>query len=194
MSGGRAMKEREFKDTHVVLGSRWQPECFYVREFLQRNQLKYVLAEPARGISREIAKRCGDVPVVITPKGDQIVCRDGVGSLAEHLGMKTQPAGGKYDLAVVGFGPGGLQAGIYGASEGLRTLAIDRVGPGGQAGTTSRIENLMGFPEGISGPELARKSAEQARRLGAVRTTSRDARYCTCTRGYLQETRRARYR
>ena len=87
--------------------------------------------------------------------------------LANRLGLQTAPRAGEYDVAIVGGGPAGLAAAVYGASEGLRTVVVEREAPGGQAGTSSRIENYLGFPSGISGDELASRALQQARRLGA---------------------------
>jgi len=87
--------------------------------------------------------------------------------LAERLGVVAQPAAEHYDLVIVGGGPAGLAAAVYGASEGLRTIMVERDAPGGQAGQSSRIENYLGFPAGLSGSDLARRATDQARRLGA---------------------------
>ena len=87
--------------------------------------------------------------------------------VAELLGLATEPAAAEYDTVIVGAGPAGLAAAVYGASEGLRTIVIEREAPGGQAGTSSRIENYLGFPSGVSGDELASRALQQARRLGA---------------------------
>ena len=95
--------------------------------------------------------------------------------LAERLGVAGQPAGDHYDLVVVGGGPAGLAAAVYGASEGLRTIMVEREAPGGQAGQSSRIENYLGFPAGLSGSDLARRATDQARRLGAELLTLQDA-------------------
>ena len=91
--------------------------------------------------------------------------------LAERLGISAQPIGDHYDLVIVGGGPAGLAAAVYGASEGLRTVMVEREAPGGQAGQSSRIENYLGFPAGLSGSDLARRATDQARRLGAELVT-----------------------
>jgi thioredoxin reductase (NADPH) len=96
-----------------------------------------------------------------------IIENPGVRDLANRLGLQTSPRGAEYDVAIVGGGPAGLAAAVYGASEGLRTIVVEREAPGGQAGTSSRIENYLGFPSGISGDELASRALGQARRLGA---------------------------
>ena len=95
--------------------------------------------------------------------------------LAERLGVASQPAPDHYDLVIVGGGPAGLAAAVYGASEGLRTVMVEREAPGGQAGQSSRIENYLGFPTGLSGSDLARRATDQARRLGAELLTVQDA-------------------
>ena len=105
------------------------------------------------------------LPVVFLPNGDTMVAPDR-NELAEKLGMKTKAAGDFYDLVVVGAGPAGLAAGVYGASEGLKTVVIEKDATGGQAGTSSRIENYLGFPKGLSGSDLARRATAQAERLG----------------------------
>ena len=110
--------------------------------------------------------RLGDTPVVITPTG--ILRHPTPGQFAEQLGLTYHPIPGRiFDLAVIGIGPAGLAASVYGASEGLDTVSLDAVGPGGQAGSSSRIENYAGFPNGISGGDLAARTAVQAQRLGA---------------------------
>jgi thioredoxin reductase (NADPH) len=109
--------------------------------------------------------------------GGKMVIRPQLRRLAELLGLGTEPETGSYDVVIVGAGPAGLAAGVYGASEGLSTIVVERAAPGGQAGTSSRIENYLGFPAGVSGDELAGRALQQARRLGAeilvTRTISR---------------------
>src|SRR5207253_9257211 len=99
--------------------------------------------------------------------GDRVVVRPQLRRVAELLEIPTEPASAEYDTVIVGAGPAGLAAAVYGASEGLRTIAIECEAPGGQAGTSSRIENYLGFPSGVSGDELASRALQQARRLGA---------------------------
>ena len=109
----------------------------------------------------------GDVPAIRVLDGGKTVVRPQLRRVAELLGLQTEPAAAEYDTVVVGAGPAGLAAGVYGASEGLRTIVVEREAPGGQAGTSARIENYLGFPSGVSGEELASRALEQARRHGA---------------------------
>ncbi len=110
--------------------------------------------------------------------------------LAERIGVANQPASEHYDLVIVGGGPAGLAAAVYGASEGLRTVMVEREAPGGQAGQSSRIENYLGFPAGLSGSDLARRATDQARRLGAELLSINDAVSLRC--GGLGQNRPAR--
>ena len=124
--------------------------------------------------TRPTARRAGPGRALADDELPALVCDDGSlltrarpREVAEHVGLQTQPRAGTYDTVIVGGGPAGLAAAVYGASEGLRTLVIEREAPGGQAETSSRIENYLGFPTGVSGDELARRALQQARRLGA---------------------------
>ena len=114
------------------------------------------------------------LPVAVLEDGT-VLERPTVLELAERLGVTAQPTQSHYDLVIVGGGPAGLAAAVYGASEGLRTVLVERDAPGGQAGTSSRIENYLGFPAGLSGSDLARRATDQARRLGAELLTVQDA-------------------
>ena len=116
----------------------------------------------------------GRLPVALLEDGT-VLERPTVLELAERLGVAAQPAADHYDLVIVGGGPAGLAAAVYGASEGLRTVMVEREAPGGQAGQSSRIENYLGFPAGLSGSDLARRATDQARRLGAELLTVQDA-------------------
>jgi thioredoxin reductase (NADPH) len=154
----------------VVLGHRWDAECASLRRFLDRNQVTYRWLTPD---APDAAEEWGgplphdeDCPTVRIVDGKTVV-RPQLRRLAELLGLGTEPDGAEYDVVVVGAGPAGLAAGVYAASEGLRTIVIEREAPGGQAGTSSRIENYLGFPSGVSGDELASRALQQARRLGA---------------------------
>jgi thioredoxin reductase (NADPH) len=114
------------------------------------------------------------LPVIFFPDGDTLISpttRD----LAEKIGLQTRAVHPFYDLVIIGAGPAGLAAAVYGASEGLRTVMIEREASGGQAGTSSRIENYLGFPRGISGAHLAKRASDQARRLGAEILTAQEA-------------------
>jgi thioredoxin reductase (NADPH) len=114
------------------------------------------------------------LPVALLEDG-AILERPTIFELAERLGISAQPVGDHYDLVIVGGGPAGLAAAVYGASEGLRTVMVEREAPGGQAGQSSRIENYLGFPTGLSGSDLARRATDQARRLGAELVTVQEA-------------------
>jgi len=154
----------------TVFGDRWDPTCGDLRRFLARNQIAHdwvlpdaAKAEAAWGGGLPAA---GERPVLRLADG-ALLSRPAMRTLAERLGLQTRPRLPQYDAVVVGGGPAGLAAAVYGASEGLRTLVIEREAPGGQAGTSSRIENYLGFPNGVSGDELASRALQQARRLGA---------------------------
>src|SRR5690606_1368747 len=141
-----------------------------VREFLARNQLPYrwyLADEPEGARLLEAAgadpQRC---PVVITADG-QALLQPTDSELAGSVGLSTEPVGDFYDLIVVGGGPAGLGSAVYGASEGLRTVLVERTATGGQAGQSSRIENYLGFPDGLSGAQLADRARRQAAKFGA---------------------------
>ena len=157
-----------------VIGTRWSRHCYEMREFLARNQIPYQWldiesaerdAETARTIAahREGLNR---LPVVLLTDGATLV-DPSQGELADRLGLRTHSDTSSFDLAIVGGGPAGLAAGVYGASEGLKTVIVERRAPGGQAGLSSRIDNYLGFPSGLSGNDLARRAVAQARRFGA---------------------------
>jgi thioredoxin reductase (NADPH) len=161
-----------------IAGTALSPASYAIKDFLSGNQVPYrwidldddvatrtLVAPASEGLTR--------LPVVILPEGEMMV-QPTVRELAERLGMRTQASRPFYDLAVIGGGPAGLAAGVYGASEGLRTLLVERYATGGQAGTSSRIENYLGFPNGISGSDLARRATAQARRFGAEILTTQD--------------------
>jgi thioredoxin reductase (NADPH) len=154
----------------IVLGHRWDPGCAEVRQFLDRNQISFEWITPeAAGAADQWGDRFPadeDYPVVRIVDGTTVV-RPELRRLAELLGLGTEPSAAEYDTVVVGAGPAGLAAAVYGASEGLGTLVIEREAPGGQAGASSRIENYLGFPSGVSGAELAGRALKQGRRLGA---------------------------
>ncbi len=154
-----------------IVGSRFSPEALALRTFAARNRLAYawIDLEEEDDVGVLLASkglRPSDTPVVITPTG--VLRHPSPGQFAEQMGLTYHPIPGRtFDLVVVGVGPAGLAASVYGASEGLDTVALDTVGPGGQAGSSSRIENYAGFPNGISGGDLAARTAVQAQRLGA---------------------------
>jgi len=154
----------------LVLGHHWDRECAELRRFLHRNQISFAWLKPADPDAVEEwggpIPADGDLPS-IRVVGGRTVVKPELRRLAELLGLATEPAATEYDVVIVGAGPAGLAAAVYGASEGLRTLVVEREAPGGQAGTSSRIENYLGFPSGVSGHELASRALQQARRLGA---------------------------
>jgi thioredoxin reductase (NADPH) len=154
----------------LVVAERFDPDCAQLRHFLDRNQVSFVWLQP--GDADAEARWGGPLPdasdcPVVRVIGGKTVVRPQLRRVAELLGLGTEPQAADYDVVVVGAGPSGLAAAVYGASEGLRTLVVEREAPGGQAGTSSRIENYLGFPSGVSGDELASRALQQARRLGA---------------------------
>ncbi|MDJ0961717.1 MAG: FAD-dependent oxidoreductase [Acidimicrobiia bacterium] len=154
-----------------VVGVRWSPISHDVRDFLARNQVPYRFVDVERddaaaAMVDAATAGTGTVPIVFFPDGSNLVQPSHV-ELAEKVGLQTEARNPFYDLIIVGAGPAGLGAGVYGASEGLRTAIIEREATGGQAGTSSRIENYLGFPQGISGKDLARRATTQARKFGA---------------------------
>ena len=153
----------------VVLGHRWDASCAELRRFLDRNQIRFRWLQPdVPAHAEEWADAlpvAGDLPAVRAVNG-KTAMRPELRQVAELLDIATEPAAAEYDTVIVGAGPAGLAAAVYGASEGLRTIAIEREAPGGQAGTSSRIENYLGFPSGVSGDELSSRALQQARRLG----------------------------
>jgi thioredoxin reductase (NADPH) len=160
-----------------VIGSRWSLKDFKVRSFLSRNHVPYrwldiAAGDDARKLLEERNLDAGLLPVVLFADGSVLVDPEPA-ELAVRVGLRTQAAQDFYDIVVVGAGPAGLAAGVYGASEGLRTLIIEPVAPGGQAGSSSRIENYLGFPSGITGADLGRRAHIQATRFGAELLTQR---------------------
>lgn len=180
-----------------VIGSRWLPKGHVIREFLSRNHVPYQWLDPGADAqlsataasaqnpsngdtaqakpdgNSEFARLCaqynldpGKLPVVLLPNGEALV-EPALSVIAEKIGMRVQAERDFYDLVIVGAGPAGLAAAVYGASEGLKTLVIEPAAPGGQAGSSSRIENYLGFPAGLSGDDLARRAHVQATRFGA---------------------------
>jgi thioredoxin reductase (NADPH) len=154
-----------------VVGDRWSPASHALREFLARNLVPYrwldVETEPQARMLLDAARAdAGALPVLVTDDGEVLVEPD-LHTVAQRIGLQVRAERSAYDLVVVGAGPGGLAAGVYGASEGLSTLVLECSAPGGQAGTTSRIENYLGFPVGLSGADLTLRAREQAVRFGA---------------------------
>jgi thioredoxin reductase (NADPH) len=154
----------------IVVGHRWDASCSELRRFLDRNQVTYKWLTTDTPDAGERwggpLPADGDLPA-IRVVGGKTVIRPQLRRVAELLGLGTEADAAEYDTVIVGAGPAGLAAAVYGASEGLSTIVVEREAPGGQAGTSSRIENYLGFPTGVSGDELASRALQQARRLGA---------------------------
>ncbi len=157
-----------------VLGNRWAPAAHNIKDFLARNHVPYQwldieAAETDQEVRRLVASLDEEerqhLPLVVFADGTRLA-EPATAELAGRVGLKTRPTAEFYDLAIVGGGPAGLAAAVYGASEGLRTVMIEREAPGGQAGMSSRIENYLGFPSGLSGADLARRAVMQAQRFG----------------------------
>lgn len=169
--GGMQGIEAEVPKPRVtIVGHRWDRACGELRQFLARNQISHEWLTPD---APELPTRWPgtlpadqDCPVLKLADG-ALLSRPATRDLARLLGLQTSPRLAEYDTIVIGGGPAGLAAAVYGASEGLRTLVVEREAPGGQAGTSSRIENYLGFPSGVSGDELASRALKQAGRLGA---------------------------
>lgn len=157
-----------------VLGNRWSPKSHDLKDFLARNQVPYQWldveasesdAEVRRLVDSLEAGELQQLPVVLFPDGTRLAAPAN-SEVAGRIGLRTRADAEFYDLAIIGGGPAGLAAAVYGASEGLHTVMIERDAPGGQAGMSSRIENYLGFPSGLSGQDLARRAVVQARRFG----------------------------
>src|SRR5271169_4509535 len=156
-----------------VLGDRWSPHTYAVRDFLTRNQIPHRWLDVETADKDPEVRRLWDVvradastlPMVLFPDGSSLA-DPSTAQLAEKLGLRVRAETAFYDLVIVGGGPAGLAAAVYGASEGLKTVMIEREAPGGQAGLSSRIENYLGFPSGLSGADLARRAVAQAKRFG----------------------------
>jgi thioredoxin reductase (NADPH) len=170
LGGLQSLNAEPQKPRVILVGQRWDSASADLRRFLARNQITFKSLTPD---APDLAAHWPEAP---PPDGEgaavrladgQVIVKPGLRDLAHRLGLQTGPASAEYDVAIIGGGPAGLAAAVYGASEGLRTIVIEREAPGGQAGTSSRIENYLGFPSGISGDELASRALQQARRLGA---------------------------
>lgn len=155
-----------------VLGTRWSPRCYELRDFLARNHVPYQWIDVELSANDPETKRllealgpeAANLPVVLFPDGTKLL-ESVPAEVAQRVGLRTRAQTTFYDLAIVGGGPAGLAAAVYGASEGLHTVIVEREAPGGQAGMSSRIENYLGFPSGLSGGDLARRAVVQAQRF-----------------------------
>ena len=152
----------------TLIGPQWDNACYVLREFLHRNSVEFDFLTPD---DPSAAALCGDkapsrYPIVRLKNGSLLV-EPTAREIAGHVGLSVAPEHATYDVAIIGGGPAGLAAAVYGASEGLSTIMLEREAPGGQAGTSSRIENYLGFPFGVSGGELATRALQQAKRMGA---------------------------
>jgi thioredoxin reductase (NADPH) len=159
-----------------VLGSEWSPESFAVKDFLSRNRVPYQWVDldhddAARTLAESLAGDLTRLPIVLCPDGTHLVAPT-TAAIAAKAGMQTQATRPFYDLVVVGGGPAGLANAVHAASEGLRTVLIESHATGGQAGTSSLIENYLGFPSGVTGADLATRATTQARRFGAELLTA----------------------
>ena len=164
--------------TVTIIGHRYDLACHALREFLTRNHVAfrwYDPRDPEARVGLSATPQPDEIyPVVILPDATRLVTPS-FREVAVHLGLQTAPSRSVYDVAIIGAGPAGLAAAVYGASEGLRTILIERHAPGGQAGTSSRIENYLGFPTGVAGDELAARALRQAKRFGAEILVARGA-------------------
>jgi thioredoxin reductase (NADPH) len=170
IGGLQAISQEPPKPRVKILGHRWDSACSDLRRFLARNQItfEWVTPDASDVDAKWLGTRPADseCPVLRLMDGPELK-QPNVRSLAKLLGLQTSATLPEYDTVVIGGGPAGLAAAVYGASEGLRTVVVEREAPGGQAGTSSRIENYLGFPSGVSGDELASRALQQAKRLGA---------------------------
>jgi thioredoxin reductase (NADPH) len=156
-----------------VLGTRWSPKSYELRDFLARNHVPYQwidaeisASDPETKLLLEaLGPEATSLPIVLFPDGTKLL-ESTPAQVAQKVGLRTRAQTSFYDLAIIGGGPAGLAAAVYGASEGLHTVMVEREAPGGQAGMSSRIENYLGFPAGLSGGDLARRAVVQAQRFG----------------------------
>jgi thioredoxin reductase (NADPH) len=173
----RKDERKPVRETKVV-GHRWSAPSTAMRDFLARNQVPYRWYSSDEPEGQRLLDAAGaggrELPVVITAEGEPLIAPS-AGEVASHVGLATTPERDFYDLIVIGGGPAGLGAAVYGASEGLRTVLVEKIATGGQAGQSSRIENYLGFPDGISGGQLTDRARRQARKFGAEVLTTAEA-------------------
>ncbi|HEY2129976.1 MAG TPA: FAD-dependent oxidoreductase [Streptosporangiaceae bacterium] len=174
-----AWRASDHQAVHVtkVVGHRWSARCTEVREFLARNEVAYRWFNSDEPDGERLLAAAGadgrTLPLIITPDGETMIAPSDT-DLASKVGLSTTPAKDFYDLVVIGGGPAGLGAAVYGASEGLKTVLVERTATGGQAGQSSRIENYLGFPDGVSGAQLTLRARMQAQKFGAELLTTRE--------------------
>ncbi len=161
-----------------LIGSRWSNEAFTVRELLERNLIPFTWHDldtdaESRSLLEGLGIEEAECPVLV--RSDDVIRKATVSSVADELGLRAQVDGETFDVVVLGGGPAGLATAVYASSEGLSTLVLERFAPGGQAGTSARIENYLGFPTGLTGAELTRRATLQARKFGAVTSSVHEA-------------------
>jgi thioredoxin reductase (NADPH) len=161
-----------------IAGARFSPQSHAVREFLSLNLVPYqwidIDEDPSmRQLVASFPEGLSRLPVVLFPDGSHL-CSPSTAELAERAGLHTKPANAFYDVIIIGGGPAGLANAVYAATEGMRAVLVEQSAPGGQAGTSSRIENYLGFPNGITGSDLAQRATAQARRFGAEILTAQE--------------------
>jgi thioredoxin reductase (NADPH) len=161
-----------------LIGSRWSGEAFTVRELLERNLVPFTwhdlnTDDESRVLLEGLGIGEAECPVLV--RSDSVIRNATITSVADELGLRAEVDGQDFDVVVIGGGPAGLAAAVYAASEGLGTLVLERFAPGGQAGTSARIENYLGFPTGLTGADLTRRATLQARKFGAVISSVHEA-------------------
>src|SRR4051794_16609488 len=161
-----------------LIGSRWSNEAFTVRELLERNLVPFTWHDLSTDEESRVlldGLGIGDAECPVLVRSDSVIRQATVTSVADEVGLRAQVDGQSFDVVVIGGGPAGLAAAVYASSEGLSTLVVERFAPGGQAGTSARIENYLGFPTGLTGADLTRRATLQARKFGAVISSVHEA-------------------